>query len=329
MHIYLEGRQLNIVARHTMEKDLSLYYFPGSYHSQRARLCLEEKGLVYKPIVVNITAGETNKPEFMRINPKGLIPVLKHGEKIIADSVKIAEYLDETFTNKPMIPDTYSEDGILLTELVDLCRSIHMTNLTYGQILYPEIKKDSQLPYVVVNYMKYKLRPETVKAKNKMFQDLAEKHPDLCEAYLDKIVEYKERFVDSVDKESVMGQIQICQNIFEKVEEQLKKNALAGNAHYWIASPNITMADIEVGILMRRLQFLGLAWITWQNGKVPHVEKYYQRLSAKKTFNKICVKVPSKTEIIKQMVAGIPTCVKVIVIGVTAAALGYFIFTQL
>ncbi len=41
--------------------------------------------------------GETYEPWFMRINPAGQVPVLRHGEKYIPDSNAIVAYLDEHF----------------------------------------------------------------------------------------------------------------------------------------------------------------------------------------------------------------------------------------
>ena len=46
-----------------------------------------------------IKGGEGYEPWYMRINPKGQVPVLRHGEKYIIDSSVIIEYLDEHFGN--------------------------------------------------------------------------------------------------------------------------------------------------------------------------------------------------------------------------------------
>jgi glutathione S-transferase len=46
--------------------------------SRRVRLCLEEKGLPYESHVVDMTAMEHHSPEYLKINPLGVIPTLIH-----------------------------------------------------------------------------------------------------------------------------------------------------------------------------------------------------------------------------------------------------------
>ncbi len=65
--------------------------------SLQGAIALEVKGLKYKQRIVYLHDGETYEPWFMRINPAGQVPVLRHGEKYIPDSLAIAEYLDKTF----------------------------------------------------------------------------------------------------------------------------------------------------------------------------------------------------------------------------------------
>ncbi len=46
--------------------------------SRRVRLCLAEKGLVYEGHVVDMAALEHHSPEYLNINPLGVIPTLVH-----------------------------------------------------------------------------------------------------------------------------------------------------------------------------------------------------------------------------------------------------------
>ena len=62
-------------------------------------IALFEKKLPFKQTVVDITSGENYKPLFLDINPRGEVPVLKDGVKIIPDSSRIIDYLEDNFSN--------------------------------------------------------------------------------------------------------------------------------------------------------------------------------------------------------------------------------------
>ena len=74
--------------------------------SRRVRLCLEEKGLDYEGHVVDMAKLEHHSPEYLKINPLGVIPTLIHDGKPLHESGTICEYLDETFPDPPLRPET-------------------------------------------------------------------------------------------------------------------------------------------------------------------------------------------------------------------------------
>ena len=74
--------------------------------SRRVRLCLEEKGLAYEGHVVDMAKMEHHSPEYLKINPLGVIPTLIYDGKPLHESGTICEYLDETFPAPPLRPDT-------------------------------------------------------------------------------------------------------------------------------------------------------------------------------------------------------------------------------
>jgi glutathione S-transferase len=74
--------------------------------SRRVRLCLEEKGLSYKGHIVDMANMEHHSPEYLKINPLGVIPTLIHDGRPLHESGTICEYLDETFPDPPLRPET-------------------------------------------------------------------------------------------------------------------------------------------------------------------------------------------------------------------------------
>jgi glutathione S-transferase len=73
--------------------------------SRRVRLCLEEKGLSYQGHVVDMANLEHHSPEYLKINPNGVIPTLIHDGRPLHESGTICEYLDESFPDPPLRPE--------------------------------------------------------------------------------------------------------------------------------------------------------------------------------------------------------------------------------
>lgn len=87
-----------------MHMPLTLHHAWRSSASRRVRLCLEEKNLPYESKVVNMDAMEHHAPEYLEINPNGVVPTLIHDGKPLHESGTICEYLDECFPEPPLRP---------------------------------------------------------------------------------------------------------------------------------------------------------------------------------------------------------------------------------
>ena len=85
---------------------LILHHAWRSSASRRVRLCLAEKGLDYEGHHVDLEKMEHHSPEYLKINPLGVIPTLIHDGKPLHESGTICEYLDESFPDPPLRPET-------------------------------------------------------------------------------------------------------------------------------------------------------------------------------------------------------------------------------
>jgi glutathione S-transferase len=83
---------------------LVLHHAWRSSASRRVRLCLEEKGLAYESHPVDLAKMEHHSPEYLKINPNGVIPTLLHDGRPLYESGTICEYLDEVFPEPPLRP---------------------------------------------------------------------------------------------------------------------------------------------------------------------------------------------------------------------------------
>src|SRR5215813_11286609 len=73
----------------------TLYNAPQSTCSQRVRFVLNAKSLPFAEVKLNLLEGDQLKPEYLKLNPNGVVPTLDHDGTIVIDSAVIVEYLDE------------------------------------------------------------------------------------------------------------------------------------------------------------------------------------------------------------------------------------------
>ncbi|AUZ05109.1 maleylacetoacetate isomerase [Vitreoscilla sp. C1] len=86
---------------------MKLYNFFRSGTSHRTRIALNLKGLDYEYVAVSLGKEEHLQDAFKAINPQGLVPalVLEDGSTL-TQSPAILEWLEETFTDTPLLPNT-------------------------------------------------------------------------------------------------------------------------------------------------------------------------------------------------------------------------------
>ena len=79
-------------------------YFRSST-SYRARIALNLKGVSYQIVSHHLRKKEHQAPEYLAVNPQGLVPALVlPGKPVLTQSLAIIEYLDETIPEPPFLP---------------------------------------------------------------------------------------------------------------------------------------------------------------------------------------------------------------------------------
>lgn len=80
-----------------------LDYFRSSA-AYRVRIALNLKGLDAQRRFVHLRKGEQRNPEYLGLNPQGLVPTLLIGDTVLTQSLAIIEYLDEKHPSPPLLP---------------------------------------------------------------------------------------------------------------------------------------------------------------------------------------------------------------------------------
>ncbi|MBW6507478.1 MAG: glutathione S-transferase N-terminal domain-containing protein [Rhodobacteraceae bacterium] len=82
-----------------------LFNAPQSTCSQRVRYALRAKGLAFEERRLDLFSGDQLRPEYLAINPNGVVPTLLHDGQPVTDSAVILEYLEDILPDvAPMRP---------------------------------------------------------------------------------------------------------------------------------------------------------------------------------------------------------------------------------
>jgi len=121
-----------------MNEPITLYDFHGSPCARRVRIVLLEKGLEWHTRIVDLTKMEQKRPEYLKLNPNGLVPTLVHGQRVIYESNVITEYLDAVFPAPRLYPaDPWSCARAKMWQAFELAMAKEYRPLMYLRVIGP------------------------------------------------------------------------------------------------------------------------------------------------------------------------------------------------
>ncbi|WP_437902771.1 glutathione S-transferase family protein [Sorangium sp. So ce327] len=121
---------------------MKLYEFAPT-RSIRVRWALQELGVDFETVQVNLRAGENRRPEFLKLNPAGKLPVLVDGDLVLTESVAIVLYLAEKYPEKGLLPADPRERAKVNQWLLFAATELEqpLWRIARHKFLYPEDKR--------------------------------------------------------------------------------------------------------------------------------------------------------------------------------------------
>lgn len=83
---------------------IEVYHNDMSTCAVKVRIALAEKGLAWTGHHMNLRAGDTHAPDYLKLNPNGVVPTLVHDGRVVIESTIICEYIDDAFPKPPLRP---------------------------------------------------------------------------------------------------------------------------------------------------------------------------------------------------------------------------------
>lgn len=105
-----------------------LYSYFRSSASYRVRIALNLKGLDYDILPIHLVRGEQRHPDYLAVNPAGLVPVLADDGQVFTQSLAIIEYLDETCPVPPLLPGPPADRARIRALALAVACEIHPLN---------------------------------------------------------------------------------------------------------------------------------------------------------------------------------------------------------
>jgi maleylacetoacetate isomerase len=107
-----------------------LYSYWRSSASYRVRIALNLKQIEYdtRPVHLVRDGGEQRSPEYLAVNPQGLVPAFVEGGLTITQSLAIVAYLDETRPEPPLLPADPADRARVRSLALAIACDVHPLN---------------------------------------------------------------------------------------------------------------------------------------------------------------------------------------------------------
>jgi maleylpyruvate isomerase len=111
--------------------------------SYRVRIALNLKGSTYDNAAHDLRKGEQKTPDYMALNPQGMVPALQHGDLVLTQSPAILEWLEETHPEPALLPKGANERATVRAMAALIGCDIHpLNNLRVLKAIRSEFNAD-------------------------------------------------------------------------------------------------------------------------------------------------------------------------------------------
>jgi glutathione S-transferase len=228
---------------------LELYHHGTSVCAAKPRIVFAEKGLGWIEHYVDILKGEQFAPEYLKLNPKHVVPTLIHDGHVIRESTLICEYLDEVFPDPPLRPVTALDRVTMRLWTKRLDEEVHPAT---GIVTYAISHRHA----VIAN------------------------GPEAIERWVNSVppgerTRRRARLENGIDDPEAAAALRIYDRFLADLETQLQ-------ATPFLAGDSFSLAEVGVIPYVNRLEMLNLARL-WTETR-PHLARWWDRVKARPSF---------------------------------------------
>ena len=227
---------------------LELHHHPQSTCSQKVRICLAEKGIPWVGRVVDIARRENLSPDYLAINPNGVVPAFVHDGRPIIESAVMCQYLDELHPREPRLTPADAVTRAAMRAwlcFIDEVPSMAVRVPSFRKVFLPHFQAMSQREY-----------------------------DEFVSANTLRRIFFKRMGRGGFNQDEYDGAIEQLDLTLARMERALAD-------HAWLVSDQFTIADICMTPLIVRMEDLGMAE-RWADRAT--VRSWYDRVRARPSF---------------------------------------------
>jgi glutathione S-transferase len=205
---------------------IELWHEWNSVQSFKVRVMLAEKDLPWTEHRVELLKFEHLRPEYLALNPNGVVPTLVHDGLVVLESSVICQYLDEAFPAPALMPrDPYARaKARTWLKIFDDVAHAPLRQASFELLYRPYL---ARMPRDVLEYW---LAGHPSPARAQRFRAAAGGAPDRAAV-----------------KEAAAS----CRAILARMDGELRQNEWLGGAQY-------SLADVAMSPFIERLDHLGM-----------------------------------------------------------------------
>jgi glutathione S-transferase len=229
---------------------LKLYQGRVAVCAIKVRLVLTEKGLDWEPVTLNLRAGDQHKPEYLKLNPNGVVPTLIHDDFVLIESSVIMQYLDELFPQPPLQPGDPKDRARMRIWMKRVDEYLHPGNatLTYAMVHAREMHSKTQQELEA--YYRGIPNPATRERQRAAIEQ-------------------------GMDAPAAVQALQFYDKALADMDRQLAQ-------HPWLAGDSYSLADAAVTPYINRFTMLCLSNM-WTQSR-PNVTAWFERIKARPNY---------------------------------------------
>ena len=122
---------------------MKLYYFPVSNTARPIRLFIAENKLPVEDVILDFFKGEHQTPDYLKLNPNGLVPTLVDEDFVLTESSAILKYLADKFNLAAYPKDLKARARV--NEMMDWFNTGFYRDYAYN-VVYPQIYPHHKRP---------------------------------------------------------------------------------------------------------------------------------------------------------------------------------------
>lgn len=225
-----------------------LYDNVASVAAQKVRMTLAEKALQWTPVPIDLRNGDVMRPEYLALNPRGVVPTLVYDSEVLTESNVIIEYLDDLVPQPPLRPSAPLARARMRGWMRRLDDDIHRATGSVSMAIY----------------IRHAHLSKTQAERDAYFAAMPDR---------ERAARQQAAIASGLTTPAFAPSLRAFASLIDEIDHAVKNSA-------WLAGDDFSLAEIAVSPYITRLEMLAMAGL-WEHGRRPAFARWWQRVRAR------------------------------------------------